>query len=474
MIIFDTITDYTISDNHYEYEEFFSYNIKLHNEIKNIKKNEEKYKKNKFLNSIMQFEKKIIQLFLESIGFDFKNDKNVVMITYVDEKYKLVNNKMEEMPSKKYKFLLQNKVSSYLYEIIKNKNKNKNYCEREKYLHLQNYYLHIINLFDDYLQINGNVFIVFFNECVNNYTIEIIFYLSTMFKKVIIINSKYIFCYQFLGLKKKYHKICKISFKDKEVLYEKIKNFFIKEQKLNEKASSYLKNNKLDEYVDLKLQINKDVLLKFLGNSNKYFELQLLTLKRIFYDSDNFVRISSNININEGKTLQYLINKYSCKHCLEIGMAFAISSYYILQTNNHTKLISIDPYQSLQWKNYGLKILKKYNLASRHKLIQKKSYEVLPILLQKFEQKFDFIFIDGFHTFDYTLLDIFYSIKLLKKNGILVIDDVLHKGVSKVISYIDTNYYHFLKKIILKNIHTICAYQVVESDNRDWNFHNKF
>ena len=470
MIILDTLNTYSVIHKYYEYKEFFKYNIKLHNEISHIIKYPEKNKENKFLNIIIQYEKKFIQIFLESLGFDFKNHKNVAMIRYINKKYKLVNYKMEEMPHKKYKFLLQNMVSSYLYNIIK----NKNYCEREKYLHMQNYYLHIINLFDDYLEKDGNVFIVFFNECINNYTIEIIFYLSTMFKKVVIINSKYIFCYQFIGLKKKYNNILKISFKDKEVLYEKIKNFFIKDQKLHEKASLYLKNNKLDDYVDLKLQINKNLILTFLNNSNQYFELQLLTLKRIFYDSHNFSRISSNININEGKTLQYLIKKYSCKKCLEIGMAFAISSYYILQTNNYVKLVSIDPYQSTQWKNIGLKILKKYNLISRHKLIQKKSYEVLPILLQKYEKTFDFIFIDGFHTFDYTLLDVFYSIKLLKKNGILVIDDVLHNGVSKVISYIDTNYNLFLKKIVLKNIHTIGIYQVIEKDDRNWNFHNKF
>jgi len=39
----------------------------------------------------------------------------------------------------------------------------------------------------------------------------------------------------------------------------------------------------------------------------------------------------------------------------------------------------------------------------RHKLYEKKSYVALPLLIKK-KLKFDFIFIDGFHTFDYTLI----------------------------------------------------------------------
>ena len=50
------------------------------------------------------------------------------------------------------------------------------------------------------------------------------------------------------------------------------------------------------------------------------------------------------------------------------------------------------------------------------------SYIALPKLLEKYKYNyFDFIFIDGFHTFDYTLVDFFFSNLLLKINGIIVI-----------------------------------------------------
>ena len=57
-------------------------------------------------------------------------------------------------------------------------------------------------------------------------------------------------------------------------------------------------------------------------------------------------------------------------------------------------------------------LLKSSKLHKRHMLIEKKSYEAMPELLKKGEENYDFIFIDGWHTFDYTLVDFFYSDKL--------------------------------------------------------------
>ena len=59
---------------------------------------------------------------------------------------------------------------------------------------------------------------------------------------------------------------------------------------------------------------------------------------------------------------------------------------------------------------------------------------------------FDFVFIDGWHTFDYTLIDFFYADKLIREGGIIIIDDALHRGVAKFVKYMDTNY-KFYKKL---------------------------
>lgn len=52
------------------------------------------------------------------------------------------------------------------------------------------------------------------------------------------------------------------------------------------------------------------------------------------------------------------------------------------------------------------------------------------------EGKFDLIFVDGWHTFDHTLLDCFYATRLLKIGGYLVIDDVGMISVRRAIEYV--------------------------------------
>ena len=49
----------------------------------------------------------------------------------------------------------------------------------------------------------------------------------------------------------------------------------------------------------------------------------------------------------------------------------------------------------------------------------------------KEKRKYDFCFIDGDHSYEGTLIDLKGCHKLLKINGLLVIDDVLHKEVKR-------------------------------------------
>jgi predicted O-methyltransferase YrrM len=84
---------------------------------------------------------------------------------------------------------------------------------------------------------------------------------------------------------------------------------------------------------------------------------------------------------------------------------------------------------------------------------------------------FDMIFIDGWHTFDYTLVDFFYANLLLKINGIIIIDDALHNGVKKCVDYLTTNYV-FYKKLVSPI--TVATFKKTRDDDRSWNFHKNF
>lgn len=344
-------------------------------------------------------------------------------------------------------------------------------CKKEELL-----LKYISNLFD-YLKIGGNFFLTINTYCNENF-VEIIYLLTLLFETVIIYNTFYILCKNFSP-----------AIKQEEIKKIIGKSFSIEPKEQINEFSLYLKNNieynikkykillKNEETTFLELIMNEIISsFKYLNKFNDnimidYIKSLIQYFKRILI-KDKLVKISSNINTNEGQQMYNIINKYNCKKCLEIGMAFGISAFYILQ-NKNAKLISIDPFQKSQWGYNGINLLKQVNFINRHKLYQDKSYVILPKLLKKYKNNyFDFIFIDGFHTFDYTLIDFFYSNLLLKLNGIIIIDDALHNGVNKCIKYIETNYSSFYKK--LESTPTCAIFQKINEDKREWNYHKNF
>ena len=184
--------------------------------------------------------------------------------------------------------------------------------------------------------------------------------------------------------------------------------------------------NKKDEWTLYKLiyniyssYSNYSFILKYDHNNlyNKILQKYFIEYTRRFFIKEKNeiieVKIHSAIKKEEGKVITTLIKKYKLKKCLEIGMAFGISASYILLANRNVNLISIDPNQTnkSQWNSMGLKLLKELDVNERHHLISEKSYISLSKLLNTYgEEYFDFIFIDGWHTFDYTLIDFFMQI----------------------------------------------------------------
>ena len=414
------------------------------------------------------------------LNFDINNSYNILSKDFNKDFYisKVTNNgnntkyigTVDEV-KKKYKNILYNMVSESLFIKIK----DFDLCKREELIF--NNKLMIISYLFDFLERDGDFFLATMGFC-NDQVIEIFYILSYMFDYCIIYNSTYILCKSFNPVLKKsaFEKIIKTNFS------------FEPKFELN-KLVNYLENN-------LKYQINKfnvlldknenlflDYVLNDLVSSFKYYNKNILdqflidfnksiidAFKRV-YIKNKTIKFSSAINGKEGKFITDLIDKHELSNCLEIGMAYGISSFYILSVKN-TKLISIDPYQKEQWSNNGMNLIKEFNFQKRHKLMEMKSYIALPKLLEKNQNKFDFIFIDGFHTFDYTLLDFFYSNLLLKINGYILIDDALHHGVNKCIEYIKNNYLDSYKKI--DSPVTFALFKKINEDKREWNFHKNF
>ena len=176
---------------------------------------------------------------------------------------------------------------------------------------------------------------------------------------------------------------------------------------------------------------------------------------------NKFYPFHSNINLHEGIFINLAVKTYLQTYkptylsVLEIGCAYGMSSMFMLDALNETPNIDctytiIDPNQNTQWNGVGM-----YNILETKKshihvdLIQKKSDEALAIL-EKQKHKFDIVFIDGGHGYEIVLNDSQYTDLLLKPQGLVIHDDVLHTAVNKAISehYTHNALYHKMKLIM--------------------------
>lgn len=191
------------------------------------------------------------------------------------------------------------------------------------------------------------------------------------------------------------------------------------------------------------------------------------------------IPLRANVHDKEGLLIYTLVKKHKLTRCMEIGFAMGLSALHICQAfddleDNKMELISIDPFQDTNWKCAGIANIKRAGFEKYHTWIKDKSYSAMPKFLDK--KPFDFIFIDGWHTFDYTLVDMFYADRLLRIGGYLLIDDALHHGPSKAIAYSNKNYKHW-KRITSDGVDvpkTQVLYQKIAEDTKDWNYHVDF
>ena len=166
------------------------------------------------------------------------------------------------------------------------------------------------------------------------------------------------------------------------------------------------------------------------------------------------LQLKAQVNSRYGRFLFTLVKIFKPKAILEIGMANGISSAYMAkaqtrylkQPNAH---IIIDPFQSTQWSNAGITLLKRLGLDSNVRTIEDYSLSAIP-QLEKAGDRFDFAFIDGSHCLDYTLSDLVNADRVLKIGGLIIFDDSTDFGVKYAVRYMD-KFRHNLKRIKFDN-----------------------
>jgi len=152
-------------------------------------------------------------------------------------------------------------------------------------------------------------------------------------------------------------------------------------------------------------------------------------------------RVPDSVAANEAQFLYDLVTQTGARATAETGFAFGVSSLAICQAladNEGGQHHAIDPNQLSGYNGMGLYNLERAGLLSFCQLHEGPSHLMLPRMLEA-GIRLDFAFIDGWHTFDYTLLDFFYMDKMLNPDGVVAFHDVRLPSVVRVIDFVLTH-----------------------------------
>lgn len=199
-------------------------------------------------------------------------------------------------------------------------------------------------------------------------------------------------------------------------------------------------------------------------------------------------KISAAVGPKEHRYLYQLVRDNKYARCLEIGMANGLSALAICQAMKDNladgsgpadaQLVSVDPFQSTQWDNAGRGNLACAGLAGFSRVIEEPSYLALPSLLRDVQSgaaaPFDCVLVDGMHLFDYTLVDVFLADLLCRVGGVVLVDDIRHRGVKPLYEYVLSNYAHLQLLPHTLAGDTMAAFHKVGQDARAWDFHAPF
>ena len=154
------------------------------------------------------------------------------------------------------------------------------------------------------------------------------------------------------------------------------------------------------------------------------------------------VPIHSNIGPESGKVIRQAIEATRPQMGLEVGLAFGMSTLYILdamQLHGGGHLIGMDPAQhDATWRGGGLHNVKRAGFRDRYLFHEEPSQVVLPRLAAA-GTRIQFAFIDGWHTFDHTLVDFFFIDRMLDVGGIIIVDDVGYPSICRLCHFILSN-----------------------------------
>ncbi len=169
---------------------------------------------------------------------------------------------------------------------------------------------------------------------------------------------------------------------------------------------------------------------------------ELLETRRVVARDGTVIPLHSEISVAEGTALQQLIRELRPQVTLEIGCGYGVSALFMceaLADVGGRAHIVIDPDQVTGWKSAGLFAIERAGFGSLLEFHPEPSHLALP-RLEEAGVRVGVALIDGWHTFDYAMVDFFYVDHLLEPGGVLMLDDTAaYPAIRKLARYIRTH-----------------------------------
>ena len=179
------------------------------------------------------------------------------------------------------------------------------------------------------------------------------------------------------------------------------------------------------------------------------------------------------VSPEEGEALRDWVAREGAVRTIEVGLGYGVSALHIcegllLNGAPAARHVVLDPSQATRFADCGLQVLE--DAAVRH--LVEHHVEFSEIALPRFlkeGRRFDLGFIDGNHRFDAVMLDLFYLERLVRRGGIVALDDYNWPGIKRAVSFFVSNLGWTVEETI--GDYAIVLRTALEPDKREyWRF----
>ena len=179
------------------------------------------------------------------------------------------------------------------------------------------------------------------------------------------------------------------------------------------------------------------------------------------------------VSPEEGEALRKWVTREGAVKTIEVGLGYGISALHIcegllLNGDPAARHVVLDPSQSTRFADCGLQVLE--DAGVRHLVEHHAEFSeiALPQFLKE-GRSFDLGFVDGNHRFDAVVLDLFYLGRLVRRGGVVALDDYNLRGIRRAVSFFVSNLGWTVEETI--GDYAVVLRTALEPDKREyWHF----